>query len=75
MAKQTKAQAHRERMNAVHAEAAQHVTRGTCPQCGCGLRRNLALAGWWQCGAYGEPSFRQPEHRDAPHCGFQCFTE
>jgi hypothetical protein len=63
------------RSDARYAEAAAHVARGTCPDCGCKLYRNLALTGWWQCGAFGEPSFRKEEHRNLPPCGFQTFTE
>jgi len=63
------------RIAAAIAEARAVVATGVCPTCGCGLRRNLALAGWWQCGAYGEPSFRAPEYRESPHCFFQTFTE
>ena len=58
-----------------YAEAQAHVERGTCPRCGTALVRNLALTGWWQCGAFGELSFRKPEHRSLPHCGFQTFTK
>lgn len=68
-----KAQA--DRIAAAKAQAQEIVSKGVCPNCGTALRRNLALAGWWQCGAYGEPNFRLPEHRDLPHCTFQCFTE
>ena len=63
------------RIAAAHAEARRVVATGVCPDCGTPLRRNLALAGWWQCDAYGEPSFRRPEHRDRPKCAFQTFTE
>jgi len=49
------------------------VTAGVCPQCGAKLRRNSAMAGWWQCEQYDAPSFRtRPED---PACSFQCFTE
>jgi len=60
---------------AAKAEAGRVVASGKCPQCGTALRRNLALAGWWQCGAFGRPDFRTPEHRALPDCSFQCFTE
>ena len=63
------------RMTAAKAEAQRIVATGVCPACGTGLRRNLALAGWWQCDAFGLPQFRRPEHRDLPACNFQCFTE
>jgi hypothetical protein len=56
-------------------EAERIVATGRCPDCGTLLIRNLALAGWWQCGAYATPSFRKPEHRNLPACHFQTFTE
>lgn len=57
-------------------EAARAIVRtGTCPQCGTTLVPNLAILGWWQCGAFGEPPFRRPEFRDVAHCSFQTFTE
>lgn len=64
-----------ERIAKAKAEAQQHVHRGTCPQCGLPLKRNLALAGWWQCVAFGEPSFRPAGFAAAAKCSFQCFTE
>lgn len=66
---------HDARMSLLKARAAAIVATGVCPECGTPLRRNLALAGWWQCDAMGEPSFRRPEHRDKPRCSFQTFTE
>lgn len=57
------------------AEAESIVATGVCPECGTGLRRNLSLAGWWQCDALGEPSFRRPENAAKPRCSFQTFTE
>jgi len=73
--RKTKKQLHREKMDAIYAENRAIVATRTCPQCGTELKRNSAIAGWWQCGAYGEPSFRKAEHRDLPKCSFQCFTE
>lgn len=67
-------QANKARMDAIFAENQKIVAAGKCPLCGTPLRRNLALAGWWQCDAYGEPSFRRPEHRELPKCSFQVFT-
>jgi hypothetical protein len=66
---------HAERMATLHARAAAIVAGGRCPDCGAGLVRNLALAGWWQCGAYAAESHRRPEYRGLPACGFQTFTE
>lgn len=64
-----------ERIERAKQEARKIVAAGKCPVCETPLRRNLALSGWWQCGAYGEPQFRLAEHRDLPHCTFQTFTE
>jgi len=61
-------------MAALRAQADAHVARGTCPDCGSELVRNLAFTTWWQCACYGEPSRRKPEHRAKPACSFQCFT-
>jgi hypothetical protein len=66
---------HEDRMAQIHAEARRIVAAGKCPECGSGLRRNLALAGWWQCACYGRDDFRAPEYRGKPDCNFQCFTE
>jgi hypothetical protein len=54
------------------AEAVAIVKTGKCPDCGCGLRRNLALTGWWQCEQYGAPGFRKDASK--PSCSFQIFT-
>lgn len=54
-------------------EAQGHVKNG-CPLCKLPLRRNLALTGWWQCSALGEPSFREEKYRNMPACSFQTFT-
>lgn len=55
------------------AEAKAIVATGVCPQCGCGLRRNLALSGWWMCQQYGSEGFRKDDSK--PSCSFQTFTE
>ena len=65
---------HRARMAACIAVAMAHVERGTCPSCGTALYRNLAILGWWQCGAYPSESMRAPEHKGKVACSFQCFT-
>ena len=39
----------------------QIVATGKCPKCGAGLKRNLAISGWWQC-------------KEFIKCSFQCFT-
>jgi len=67
--------AHQQRMHSLHQQAQKIVTTGRCPDCGTGLVRNLALAGWWQCGGYATATHRQPEYRAVAKCGFQTFTE
>ena len=54
------------------AETKRIVTSGKCPKCGQGLRRNLAIQGWWQCEGYGTEGFRKD---NSIECSFQCFTE
>lgn len=60
------------RMDALHARAQAIVATGKCPQCGEPLRRNLALAGWYQCSQFGADGFRADSSRAC--CMFQCFT-
>jgi hypothetical protein len=56
-----------------HLQAQAIVATGKCPQCGAKLRRNLALAGWFQCSQFGAEGFRADAAR--PSCSFQTFTE
>jgi len=63
----------RERIEAAQMKARAIVETGKCPYCGRPLRRNLALAGWWQCSQFGAEDFRADP--GAPSCDFQCFTE
>ncbi len=63
------------RSERLYAEAQAHVERGTCPYCGTALKRNSALTGWWQCGAYACEAMRAPEFKGLPSCSFQCFTK
>lgn len=49
------------------------VAAGRCPACGGALRRNLALAGWWQCEQNGDAA-RRARPADPP-CPWQMFTE
>lgn len=74
MARTTKAEkiAAKNRMEAIRAEAVRVVQSGKCPTCGAGLRRNLALSGWYQCEQYGAEGFRKDSAK--PSCSFQCFT-
>jgi predicted nucleic acid-binding Zn ribbon protein len=63
----------RERDEARANENRAIVETGHCPDCGAPLRRNLALAGWWQCSQYGAEGFRADDSK--PSCNFQCSTE
>lgn len=49
------------------------VAAGKCPDCGAGLRRNLSIAGWWQCQQFGAVGFRKDAAKSS--CDFQIFTE
>lgn len=49
------------------------VATGVCPHCSRGLRRNLSLAGWWQCEQFGAEGFRAES--SLPACNWQGFTE
>lgn len=64
--------AEKARRDRIRAEAVATVQSGKCPQCGAGLRSNLALTGWWQCQQYGAEGFRKDSSK--PSCSFQCFT-
>ena len=64
---------HAARMAERHAEAEQIVGTGKCPECGAALRRNNALAGWWQCSQFGAEGFQADPNK--PACSFQTFTE
>jgi hypothetical protein len=61
------------RMKLARAETLGIVIGGRCPTCGAGLRRNLALSGWWQCAQYGAEGFRADSSK--PSCSWQGFTE
>ena len=63
----------RARVEAAQAETRRVVQTGCCPQCGAGLRRNLALTGWWQCAQYGAEQFRADASK--PACSWQGFTQ
>jgi len=64
---------HKANMDQIHLQAQKTVTTGECPNCGKGLKRNLAIAGWHQCEQYGNSQFRKDP--SLPSCSFQCFTE
>ena len=66
-------QAQRKRLDEAKRQANAVVAAGRCPECGAGLRQNLALSGWWQCEQFGAKGFRKDAN--SPSCNFQCFTE
>lgn len=63
----------KKRSAALRIENDKIVATGKCPCCGTALVRNLALAGWWQCGGYGSPGFRKPGFENVAACSFQVF--
>lgn len=65
--------AREERMQRAREEAQRVVATGRCPDCARELRRNLSIAGWWQCSQFGAAGFRADDSQ--PSCDFQCFTE
>ena len=67
--------AHAVRMAELKAKAATVVATGVCPDCGTKLVRNLALAGWWQCGGFAADGFRKAGFENVVKCHFQTFTE
>jgi hypothetical protein len=64
---------HREERLRQLAAAQAVVQRGVCPVCGRTLRRNGALAGWWQCEQFGAVGYRADPA--TAECSFQTFTE
>jgi hypothetical protein len=61
------------RIAAAMRETRSIVLAGKCPKCGSALRRNNALAGWWQCEQLGAEGFRADAAK--PSCDWQGFTE
>jgi len=49
------------------------VATGKCPDCGRAIKRNNALAGWYQCTQFGAEGFRADASQ--PACNWQGFTE
>ena len=72
--RQTKKQKQDEaaRLAAAREANAAIVNAGQCPRCGAGIRRNLALTGWFQCEQYGTTGFRKDSSK--PSCSWQCFV-
>lgn len=62
-----------ERLAKAQAGARAVVASGKCPDCGETLRRNLSMAGWWQCAQFGAEGFRKDSAKAA--CNWQGFTE
>jgi hypothetical protein len=61
-----------DRLKEIHEESIRIVTAGKCPECGDALKRNLSIAGWYQCVQLGAEGFRKDASK--PSCRFQCFT-
>ena len=66
-------QTHAAKMNAIQQKAREIVATGKCPDCGRPLKRNLSMAGWYQCSQLGAVGFRADATQ--PSCSFQTFTE
>lgn len=72
-----KARSEERKASNARIEQAQAATRavvatGKCPDCGSGLKRNLALTGWWTCEQRGAVGFRA--RAESPACSWQGFT-
>lgn len=77
MARMTKAEkviAKNQRMDRLR-QAQAHVKRGICPNCGCGIRRNNSMTGWFQCDALGAVGFQTGDGIGKPACNFQFFFD
>lgn len=61
------------RIEKAQAETRAIVATGKCPHCGSGIRRNMAMTGWYQCEQYGAEGFRKDSTK--PACSWQGFTE
>lgn len=75
MARMTKAEKQRiiAEREAKYAAARAIVREGKCPKCGSAIRRNLSMAGWYQCEQFGAETHRK--RPQDPPCGWQIFTE
>lgn len=62
-----------ERTLAAQAETRRIVATGVCPTCGGAIKRNLSLAGWYQCEQLGAVGFRKDASK--PSCSWQGFTQ
>lgn len=62
-----------DRIQKTQAETRAIVATGKCPTCGASIRRNLSLAGWYQCEQLGAEGFRKDSTK--PSCSWQGFTE
>lgn len=62
---------HKRHMATQRAKIDKIVADGRCPKCEAPLRRNSALAGWWQCSQFGAERFRT--NPDKPECHWQGF--
>lgn len=71
MTKQQKTEARAKHLDLLR-KALAIIKTGKCPQCGTKLYRNLALAGWYQCGHFGADGFQK---EPGPQCDFQIFYD
>ena len=72
-AKTTERAASEARIQKAQADTRAIVAAGKCPICGARIRRNLSIAGWYQCEQLGAEGFRKDPTK--PSCSWQGFTE
>lgn len=68
----TERKASQARIEVAQAETRAIVKKERCFECGSGIKRNLALPGWYQCEQYGAEGFRKDPTK--PQCSWQGFT-
>lgn len=73
IARNTARKAQADRIAKAQQDVRDIVEWGKCPLCGSKLRRNQALAGWYQCEQFGADGFRKDSSK--PACSWQGFTE
>lgn len=61
------------RIEQARTETRAIVAAGKCPICGSKPRRNLSMAGWYQCEQLGAIGFRKDASK--PSCSWQGYTE
>ena len=53
----------------LRAEYTKVLDAGKCPECGRQLKRNMAIAGWYQCEQFGADTHRADPSQ--PSCNYQ----